>query len=58
MDLIDKIMEFESGQMDDDDLAPFFQELIDCGWINHLQGSYQRIAQNLVLRGVCHLVHE
>ena len=52
MDLVSKIMDYEDGQMDDDEVIAFFQELIDTGVINSLQGSYQRQAQNLIRQGL------
>lgn len=50
-DLVDKIIEFESGEMSDEDTLAFFAELVKTGTINHLQGSYQRTAVNLLRQG-------
>ena len=54
MDRVDKIMDFESGYMENKDLPDFFQELIDDGSAWTLQGMYGRIASSLIKSGVCH----
>ncbi len=53
MDLIDKIMSYESGEMSDADTIDFFQELIDSGQCWTLQGHYGRTAQALIEQGSC-----
>ena len=53
-DLNGKIRKYEWGHMKDKELFAFFQELIDTGMINRLQGHYGRVAQNLIDEGVCH----
>ena len=55
MDILDKIMAWEDGQMDLEDTITFFQELIDSGAAWTLQGSYGRTAQRLIGDGFCHL---
>jgi len=52
--LTNKIIEFENGEMEDEEVGHFFQELIDTELLWHLQGTYQRIARTLVDAGVCH----
>lgn len=54
LDLVGKIMDYESGQMDYDETVEFFQELIDTGTISGLQGHYKRVARTLMVAGVCH----
>ena len=53
MNLVDKIMDFESGEMNDQEVIEFFQELIDTGQAWSLQGSYGRTAQALIDEGYC-----
>jgi hypothetical protein len=53
MDLIDKIITYENGDMDIEDTIAFFQELIDNGMAWTLQGQYGRIARDLIERGLC-----
>ena len=52
---IDNVIKFESGQMNDDELVKFFQELIDSGDVWKLQGMYGRTAMALVEDGLCTL---
>lgn len=52
-DLVGKIMEYEEGEMEEDDAIEFFQELIDSGLAWQLQGSYGRTAASLIEAGVC-----
>jgi len=54
MDIVDKIMAFESGEMSDENTVVFFQEMIDSGTVWHLQGSYSRMARTLINEGYCH----
>lgn len=54
-DILDRICDYEAGEMDHDDMVAFFQTLIDTGMINQLQGSYGRTANNLVKLGLCHV---
>lgn len=55
MDIVGKILDYEAGDMDEDQVVEFFQELIDSGTINGLQGSYQRMACALIEAGYCHI---
>jgi hypothetical protein len=52
--LVGKIMDYESGQMEDAEIIIFFQELIDNGMAWSLQGSYGRTATALIKAGYCH----
>tara|TARA_B100000287_G_scaffold330085_1_gene314669 strand:+ start:177 stop:359 length:183 start_codon:yes stop_codon:yes gene_type:complete len=51
-ELVNKIMSFESGEMEESEVYAFFQFLIDTGLIYGLQGSYQRTAQQLLDAGL------
>lgn len=55
MNVIDLLIEFENGDLPDDEVPGFFQELIDTGLIHHLQGSYQRTALWLSEQGLVSL---
>jgi hypothetical protein len=51
---VDKIMAFESGEMNtQDEIIDFFQGLIDTGMAWQLQGSYGRAANSLIEAGHC-----
>lgn len=52
MDYVDKIIAYESGELDEDGVVELFQELLDSGVLFHLQGSYQRTAQALLDAGL------
>ena len=51
--LVDYIIEFESGTLEDDDVIALFQYLIDTGQAWSLQGSYGRAARSLIEAGHC-----
>jgi len=51
-DLVDKIMEFEMGLMDEEAILDLFQELVDTGMAWSLQGSYGRMAKSLIDQGL------
>ena len=51
MSNVNKIMRYESGEMDLDETIDFFQELVDTGMAWTLQGSYGRTAQALIEYG-------
>jgi len=53
-DMLDKIMAWESGEMETkDEVVSFFQELIDNGMAWSLQGCYGRTAMALIEAGHC-----
>jgi hypothetical protein len=55
MDIVDKIMLWEQGEMTGkDEVVAFFQELIDNGMAWTLQGTYGRTAKHLIDEGYCH----
>jgi hypothetical protein len=49
--MINAIMQYESGEMTPDDIIQFFAELVETGFINAMQGHYQRTAQDLIEGG-------
>ena len=50
-DVVGQIMAFENGELDNGEVFALFQFLLDSGIIYSLQGSYQRMAQDLILAG-------
>ena len=57
-ELVNRIMSFESGEMEEHEVYAFFQFLIDTGLIYGLQGSYQRTAQQLLDAGLIYKTEE
>ncbi len=53
MDQLDKMMLFESGELDFEGIIELFQDLIDSGLVWQLQGSYGRAARSLIDEGWC-----
>ena len=51
MDTVNFLMEYENGELDHDQIVAGFQELVNSGLVWRLQGSYGRVAQNLIERG-------
>lgn len=52
MDTVSKMMDFESGQMTEEQIIEFFQELVDSGMAWTLQGFYGRMAESLIEQGL------
>jgi len=50
-EMVQAIIEFEQGEMDDDNIIELFQHLVDTGMAWSLQGSYGRMANNLIEAG-------
>jgi hypothetical protein len=50
--LVDQIIEFEEGQMTEDEVVEFFQQLVDTGLAWQLQGTYGRIAASMIDEGL------
>jgi len=48
MNMINAIIQYESGDMSHDDIIQFFAELVETGLISVMQGHYQRTAQDLI----------
>jgi hypothetical protein len=53
MSQIDKIIAYEQGELDEEDIIDMFQELITSGMAWKLQGSYGRTAKALIDAGYC-----
>ena len=51
-DIVGQIVAFEQGELEDGEVHALFQFLLDSGMIYSLQGSYQRMAEDLLLAGV------
>ena len=50
---VDWIMAYEDGQLDDEKIIEGFQQMIDDGSVWQLQGSYGRMAVQLIEAGHC-----
>lgn len=50
--LLDAIMAFEDGDLDEDATIDLFQDLVDSGMVGHLQGFYGRTAEALIEDGL------
>ena len=48
MDVVSMIIDYENGELGDEEIVELFQELCDSRVIFSLQGSYQRMASALV----------
>ena len=53
LDIVDKIIAYEDGEMSEEEIIEFFQELINSGVAWKLQGSYGRTAKALIEQGYC-----
>lgn len=52
-DLTTWIMRFENSELDEEEIISGFQHLIDTGIVWQLQGSYGRVAADLINSGYC-----
>ena len=52
-DMIDQIIRYENGEMEENEIVSFFQKLIDNGMAWTLQGHYGRTATALIEMGEC-----
>lgn len=50
--LVNRIIDYENGELDEDETVSLFQELTDNGLAWQLQGSYGRTAQSLIDAGL------
>ena len=51
--MLDFIMAFENGECTEEEIIDGFQELINSGTVWKLQGSYGRMARQLIDAGFC-----
>jgi len=52
MDITNKIIDYENGELTVKECIELFQELLNTGLINQLQGHYGRVAMNLIDAGI------
>jgi len=50
--LVDRLIAYEEGQITDDEEVALFQHLIDTGTCWHLTGHYHRVAATLIEAGL------
>lgn len=50
--LATRIVAYESGALDEDEAVQLFQDLLDTGFIYHLQGCYHRTLAALIRAGL------
>ena len=53
MNLVDQIIRYENGSMEEKEMISFFQNLINNGMAWSLQGHYGRTAMALINEGYC-----
>jgi competence protein ComGC len=51
MNLTTQIIAYEDGELTHEETVALFQELVSTGMIDHLQGSYHRMAMILIESG-------
>lgn len=47
-----RINEYENGELDEEETTVLFQDLINTGLINHMQGHYGRTAARFIEAGL------
>ena len=58
MGIAGQLMAYESGELEEPEVIALFQFLLDSGMVYHLQGSYQRMAQQLLDAGLIYETEE
>jgi len=51
--MVEKIIKFENGEMNQEETIDFFQEIINSGLVWELQGFYGRQAMELIEENLC-----
>lgn len=51
IDVLDQIIAYESGDLEEDEMLSLFQHLVDTGMAWQLQGHYGRTASQLIKAG-------
>ena len=52
-DMVNQLIEYEAGELTEEETVQMFQDLIDCGVVWSLQGHYGRTATALIEGGYC-----
>ena len=52
MQLVDRLIAYEEGQLTEDQEIAFFEHLVQTGTCWQLQGHYQRVAATLIEAGL------
>ena len=47
------MIRYENGEMPEEEVIEFFQELINTGYAWELQGHYGRVANSFIKAGLC-----
>ena len=50
--LVERMIAYESGELNEQQTFQLFQDLVDSGMIMNLQGHYQRLAAQLLEAGL------
>ena len=50
--LTERIVQYEQGELNQEQTIQLFQELVDSGMVMHLQGHYGRFAAQLLQAGL------
>jgi hypothetical protein len=53
MTMINQVIAYEQGELDEEGIIDMFQQLIDSGLAWEMQGSYGRTAKALINAGYC-----
>lgn len=56
MSMVDSVIAYENGELDETETVALFQELINSGMAWQLQGHYGRTAIALIEAGYCNAV--